>query len=162
MIEIRLTPAELMTVGWIASGRRFETAKRGAQHYGDHQRNFESEFIGVKGEIAFRRVTGLPWSENSAPFDTDFPGYEIKTRSVLTGRDLFLKYKDIDGPDKKPPSTIYVLAWTLFDHSIVKLVGWHRLDHIANHPKAQDVNKHLCLPYRELRSMEDLPCLTRC
>lgn len=159
MIEIRLTPADLMAVGWVASGRRFNAENRNALHHGNNPRTFESEFVGVKGEIAFRRMTGLPWSEESSPFETDFPGYEIKCRNVTFGRDLFIKHKHAQND---APSTIYVLAWTLFDHSLVQFVGWDILDDIVNHPKLREVNGDLCLPYRELRPMEEIPCLTRC
>lgn len=165
-MRIHLRPAELVVVGGLAVLRRQISERHGFQDHG-RPGSLALDAIGAKGEVAFRRLTGLDWTADQDLGAADFPGYEIKTKNVDNYRngDLFVKaYKVDPGPRRQAPSMIYVLAETSPDVTWVDFVGWTTLGTLAEHPETEIRNHSgacYMMPRRHLFPIGGLPCLRR-
>jgi len=111
-----------------AKHRRDIRRGKGTERFYENERNglYTEENIGVKGEIAFSRLTGLPmqWRRNvlsDGGIDFNFPLADVrKTLDVKSFRkplNLLLKPKDMEHL-----ADYYVLAGVLGD--LVTLLGW--------------------------------------
>lgn len=158
-MRVHLSPDLLTTVGGMAYRRLLQARQAQLTEHGRPE-SFELHAIGVKGEVAFARLTGLRMTGDDLN-RPDFSGYEIKTRN-RPNADLFVKPHMID---RQPPSTIYVLAYTELNSDRVDFIGWITLGEFLEHPKTETRNvqgRALMLSWNYLNPVRSLPCLTRC
>lgn len=127
MLQYRLEPPDLMLAGAEAQRRRM-VADRNNVAWTGRQPTFESDAIGCKGELAFARLMRLDWESKTG--QTDFPGYEVKTRIGMK-KPIFLK---TDMIYKFPPTTRYILAWTTNESASVYFPGWITGAEAEEHP----------------------------
>lgn len=158
-MRVHLTPDRLTAVGALAY-QRLQQARANTLTEHGRPESWELHAIGAKGEIAFAQLTGLPMTGDDLA-QTDFPGYEIKTRDRQNA-DLFVKPHMTT---RQKPSTVYVLAYTKLGSSFVDFVGWITLGELLERPETETRDIHgqvLMLPWYRLNPMRRIPCLTRC
>lgn len=127
MLQYRLEPPDLMFAGAEAQRRRM-VANQHKLAWTGGEPSFELDAIGCKGELAFARLMRLRWESRVG--ETDFPGYEVKTRNGMR-KPIFLK---TDMIYKFPPTTRYVLAWTTHESASVYFPGWITGAEVEEHP----------------------------
>lgn len=156
-MRVNLLPLDLQLAG--ALGQiRLQTARQANLVEHARAESWELHVVGAKGEIAFRALTGLELTGNRIDA-SDFPGYELKTRT-RPNADLIIKPHKFQD---QPPSMVYVLAHTMFLANWVEFLGWITLGEFIEHPATrpfEDTDRAaFILDQKHLHPMKGLPCL---
>lgn len=159
-MRVSLSPDYLQRAGALALLRLQQAKQNNLVEHGPTE-TWELHLIGVKGELAFRRLTGLRNTGDRIDA-SDFPGYELKTRT-RPNADLIIKPHHIE---TQRPSMVYVLAHTTIDAEWVHFVGWITLGEFVEHPQTRPFTSTnlpaFILDQHNLHPIKELPCLTRC
>jgi hypothetical protein len=132
---VGLTPGEMTLARTEAEARQAAIRARGATSNGPANQSIENDMIGVMGEIAFAKWSGLPWvASKGADYDAggfDVGNCEVRTRRLHTlGLDMTVKSS---AQFKYKPDRIYVLAWASPNSKNVRLVGYTTLGFIVDY-----------------------------
>ena len=155
---IGLTPGELTLARTEAEARQAAIRARGATSNGPANQSVENDLLGVMGEIAYAKWSGLPWvASKGADYDDqgfDVGNCEVRTRRLhSTGLDLTVK---ASAQQKYSPDRIYVLAWASPKNNLVRLVGYTTLGFIVDYGTFRHDWNAWCLPWRLLVDLEEL------
>lgn len=158
-MRVNLRAVDLQLAGALAYGRLQQAKQNRLVEHGPPE-TWDLHLLGVKGELAFQRLTGLKGTGNRID-SSDFPGYELKTRS-RPNSDLIVKPHHLE---TQPPSMVYVLAHTTFEATAVEFLGWITLGEFIEHPATRPFNATnlpaFILDQKHLNPMKGLPCLSR-
>lgn len=133
-IQKWLSPDEMEVARLEGQARHDATQRRGARNNGPQGDFLTQHVLGVMGEIAFSKWSGLPWTASKGgTYDAltpDVGNCEVRTRSTNSDRDMTVK---ANAQNKYPPSRIYVLTWAHPKMRRVLLVGYTSLGEIFDH-----------------------------
>jgi hypothetical protein len=155
---IGLTPGELATARSEAEARQAAIRARGATSNGPANQSIDNDMIGVMGEMAFAKWSGLPWVASKGA-DYDEQGYdvgncEVRTRRLHTvGLDMTVKSS---AQFKYKPDRIYVLAWASPNNKNVRLVGYTTLGFIVDYGTFNHAWNAWVLNWKLLVDLEEL------
>lgn len=155
---IGLTPGEMTLARTEAEARQAAIRARGATSNGPTNQSIDNDMIGVMGEIAFAKWSGLPWVASKGA-DYDEHGYdvgncEVRTRRLQSaGLDMTVK---ASAQQKYGPDRIYVLAWASPRNNLVRLVGYTTLGFIVDYGTFHHTWNAWVLPWRLLIDLEEL------
>jgi hypothetical protein len=155
---IGLTPGEMATARSEAEARQAAIRARGAISNGPANQSIDNDMIGVMGEMAFAKWSGLPWVASKGA-DYDEQGYdvgncEVRTRRLQSGGlDMTVK---ASAQNKYGPDRIYVLAWASPTNNLVRLVGYTNLGFIVDYGTFHHTWNAWVLPWRLLIDLEEL------
>jgi hypothetical protein len=160
---VHLTPGEMAIADQEGRARQDAIERRGAKSNGpdpnnrDRLRGERGNIIGVMGEIAFAKWSGLPWVASKGA-DYDDQGYdvgncEVRTRRLDSDRNLTLK---ASAAQKYSPNRIYVLAWASHKNSAVRLIGYTTLGTIVDYGNFRTDWNAWVLNWKLLVDLEEL------
>jgi hypothetical protein len=155
---IGLTPGEMTAARSEAEARQAAIRARGAISNGPQNQSIDNDMIGVMGEMAFAKWSGLPWVASKGA-DYDEQGYdvgncEVRTRRLQSaGLDMTVK---ASAQNKFGPDRIYVLAWASPRNNLVRLVGYTTLGFIVDYGTFHHTWNAWVLPWRLLIDLEEL------
>jgi len=155
---IGLTPGELTLARTEAEARQAAIRARGATSNGPANQSIENDLLGVMGEMAFAKWSGLPWvASKGADYDADgfdVGNCEVRTRRLHSiGLDMTVK---ASAQQKYKPDRIYVLAWASPKNNQVRLVGYTTLGFIVDYGTFNHAWNAYVLPWKLLVDLEEL------
>ena len=112
--------------------------------------------IGVLGEVAFAKWSGLPWlapkGANYIRECSDVGTMEVKTRYLGSGPDIYARFNEVD---KYSPDQLYVLAWSDAKRKVY-LVGYTSLGTIVDYGTYDPRWEAYILPWQNCCDLKEL------
>ena len=156
-IMVDLTPIELMTARTEAQARFDAIQARRAKSNGPTNQSVDNDMIGVMGEMAFSKWSGLPWTASKgATYDSlgaDVGELEVRTRRMDSDKHLTLKFS---AQYKYPNTRLYVLAWATPYDPMVYLVGYTSLEMIRVYGEIRNDWSCYSYNYKDLNDLREL------
>ena len=156
-IMVDLGYDELITAINEGHARYEATQARRAKSNGPRNQSPDNDTIGVMGEMAFAKWSGLPWTASKgATYDSlgaDVGELEVRTRRMNSDKHLTLKFS---AQYKYPDSRLYVLAWAAVYDPMVYLVGYTSLEMIRVYGEIRNDWSCYSFNYKDLNDLREL------
>ena len=156
-IMVDLGYDELITAINEGHARYEATQARRAKSNGPRNQSPDNDTIGVMGEMAFAKWSGLPWTASKgAIYDSlgaDVGELEVRTRRMNSDKNLTLK---LSAASKYDGDRLYVLAWATMYDPMVYLVGYTSLEMIRVYGEIRNDWSCYSYNYKNLNDLREL------